>query len=153
MRAFNKAIDVLGYLFFILMLVVVLLQIVFRFLLNIGVPWTEELSRLSFIYLSFVGAAISFREKSLIKVDTIIDKARGAALTILTVVINVFVSIFIVMMFYGSLNMIGLVWPTYFATMQWLSNGWMYFATASGFGLMIFYTLVSLLAWRRRRMS
>jgi TRAP-type C4-dicarboxylate transport system permease small subunit len=133
------------------MLIVVLLQIFFRFVLSIGVPWTEELSRLSFIYLSFVGAAISFREKSLIRVDTIIEKARGKILTILTIFIDILTTFFIVIMFIGSLFMIGLVWPTNFATMEWMSNGWMYIATSSGFGLMIFYTIVSFLPGRKEK--
>ena len=149
MRVFNAIVNFLGNCFFILMLSVVLLQVLFRFVLNIGVPWTEELSRLSFIYLSFIGAAIAFREKSLIRVDTIIEKARGKTLAALKIFINVFTTLFIVVMFIGSLYMIGLVWPTYFATMQWLSNGWMYIATSCGFGLMIFYTIVSIMAGRK----
>lgn len=45
------------------------LQIIFRFLLNSSLVWTEELMRYLFVWLSFITASIAVREHKHISVD------------------------------------------------------------------------------------
>lgn len=49
----------------------VILQVTFRFVLNSPLPWPEELSRLVFVYLVFIGGAASSRSKSHIAIDVV----------------------------------------------------------------------------------
>ena len=49
----------------------VIIQITFRFVLNNPLPWPEELSRLLFIYLVFIGGAVSSRNNDHIGIDLI----------------------------------------------------------------------------------
>jgi TRAP-type transport system small permease protein len=50
----------------------VFLQVLVRFVLKYPLPWTEEVSRLSFVYSIFVGATIAVREKTHINVDFVL---------------------------------------------------------------------------------
>lgn len=45
------------------------LQIIFRFLLNSSLVWSEELMRYLFVWLSFITASIAVRERKHISVD------------------------------------------------------------------------------------
>ena len=47
------------------------IQILFRFLLNFSLSWTEELSRYTFILLVYVGAALGFKRKRHVRVEII----------------------------------------------------------------------------------
>lgn len=49
----------------------VIMQVTFRFVINNPLPWPEELSRLLFIYLVFIGGAASSRDKTHISIDLI----------------------------------------------------------------------------------
>ena len=50
----------------------VFLQVLVRFVFKYPLPWTEEVSRLSFVYSIFVGATIAVREKTHINVDVVL---------------------------------------------------------------------------------
>jgi TRAP-type C4-dicarboxylate transport system permease small subunit len=45
------------------------LQVVFRFLLEIPAPWTEEVTRISFAYMVFLGAALGAKHNRHLNVD------------------------------------------------------------------------------------
>lgn len=54
------------------MLVLVLLNVVLRYALNSGITVTEELSRLLFVWLVFLGAAVALFERAHLGVDTLL---------------------------------------------------------------------------------
>ena len=74
MKKLYKIFDGITMAIFVAMVLVVVLQIIFRFILRISVPWTEELSRLLFIYIGFFGTAIAVREKELIVIDLLLQR-------------------------------------------------------------------------------
>jgi len=61
---------------FIVMVIVVLLQVIFRYVMRISVPWTEEFARYLLILITFVGGALAVRDKQHISVTAIIDKLQ-----------------------------------------------------------------------------
>ncbi|HWT77805.1 MAG TPA: TRAP transporter small permease [Candidatus Acidoferrum sp.] len=50
----------------------VFLQVLIRFVFKYPLPWTEEVSRIAFVYSIFVGAAIAVREKAHLNVDFVL---------------------------------------------------------------------------------
>lgn len=52
-----------------LLTVTVFLQVLARFVLKVPLPWTEEVTRIAFVYSIFVGAAIGVRERAHLNVD------------------------------------------------------------------------------------
>lgn len=59
------------------MAVMLAAQVVFRYVLNSPLAWTEELSRLSVVWLTFIGAAIATREGSHITVRVFRNRPKS----------------------------------------------------------------------------
>jgi len=51
---------------------IVFVSVVFRYVLNSPLAWTEELASLLFAWLTFVGAYVGFRTRSHIAIDTLV---------------------------------------------------------------------------------
>jgi TRAP-type C4-dicarboxylate transport system permease small subunit len=47
----------------------VFLQVLIRFVFKYPIPWTEEVSRVAFVYTIFVGATIAVRQQAHLNVD------------------------------------------------------------------------------------
>lgn len=86
----------------------VLAQVFFRFVLSNSLPWPEELGRLFFIYLSFIGGALASIHGDHISIEAIDmaveDTSRVAAfLQILRELLMVVVMIFVI---YGGFEVL-----------------------------------------------
>jgi TRAP-type C4-dicarboxylate transport system permease small subunit len=145
MQAFNRSLDLIAALLFAAALILVNVQIVCRFALSISVPWTEEVSRLVFIWLAFLGAALGAREGSLIVIDTLPEFVGQRWNTIMGPIVRLFSLAVILFLFIGSIPLVNSVWPTTLATVDWISNGWAYLAFTASFGLMALYAVTPLL--------
>jgi TRAP-type C4-dicarboxylate transport system permease small subunit len=108
-------------------------------------------SRLIFVWLAFVGAAMGTREGSLIVIDTLPELIGPAWQTWMAPVIRVASLAVILVLFIGSIPLVASVWPTTLATVDWISNGWMYMAFTVSFALMAVYSAIPLVRGVRRR--
>lgn len=70
----NQFINVAVILCVIGMIIVVFLQVIFRFIFNDPLSWSEELARYLFVWITFLGAAICAREKGHIGMDFVVNK-------------------------------------------------------------------------------
>src|SRR5687768_4460782 len=144
MQAFNRSLDWVAAFLFAAALILVNVQIVCRFVLSISVPWTEEVSRLLFIWLAYLGAAVGFREGTLIVIDTVPELLGPRACRVLDPFVRIVSSAVVIFLFAGSIPLVRSVWPTTLATVDWVSNGWTYLAFTASFGLMILYSIAPL---------
>lgn len=53
----------------LMVVVMVFLQVVFRFVIKIPAPWTEELARLAFVYMAFFGIVLGAKYNMHLSVD------------------------------------------------------------------------------------
>jgi TRAP-type transport system small permease protein len=151
MKALNRTVDAVAIALFAAILVLVNVQIVCRFVLSLSVPWTEEVSRLLFIWLAYTGAAIGVREGSLIVIDTLPQMLGPRSRMIIGPLVWACSVIVIVFLLAGSIPLVRSVWPTTLATVDWISNGWAYLAFTASFGLMTIYSVAPLVTGVRRR--
>jgi TRAP-type C4-dicarboxylate transport system permease small subunit len=145
MQALTRGLNMVAALLFAAALLLVNAQIVCRFILSISVPWTEEVSRLVFVWLAFLGAAIGAREGSLIVIDTlpeVVGPKWDAWIAPLVRLVSLAVILFL---FLGSIPLVRSVWLTTLPTVDWISNGWAYLAFTASFGLMALYAVMPLL--------
>jgi len=145
MRVFNRGLDLVAALLFAAVLILVNAQIVCRFVLSLSVPWTEEVSRLIFIWLAFLGAALGLREGSLIVIDTLPEVIGPAWQKVMAPLVRLISLAVILLLFWGSIPLVASVWPTTLATVDWISNGWAYLAFTTSFALMALYSAMPLL--------
>lgn len=132
---------------FVLIMVMVLYQIFMRYIFSIGAPWVEEVSRMLYVYLSFLGGAICLRDRQLIVIETIPELLPVKVRTVLNVVSEIFCFCVILMLFRGTIKMTSITWGSPLATVTWIDNGWMYVAGVMSFGYMI---LVKVVDWLSR---
>jgi TRAP-type transport system small permease protein len=102
-------------------------------------------SRLVFIWLAFLGAALGAREGSLIVIDTLPEFVGQRWNTIMGPIVRLVSLAVILFLFIGSIPLVNSVWPTTLATVDWISNGWAYLAFTASFGLMALYAVTPLL--------
>lgn len=88
-----------------LAVIVVALQVITRYVLQIPLPWSEELARYMFLWLTWVGAAFATKERKHVNIDVVfqkLPKAGKGACTILSTMIWIF---FLIAMAYLSLKL------------------------------------------------
>ncbi len=60
-----------------IMVVLVFLNVVLRYLFDSGLPWSEEASRIAFVWVVFLGIVIANRDDSHLRVDVVASKLHG----------------------------------------------------------------------------
>lgn len=84
---------------------IMFLQVLFRYIFNNSLTWSEELSKFIFIWITFLGAAICFRDGIHLKVDILTERLRGK----LKLYLKIFDTL-IVTLFNGVISVIGFFW-------------------------------------------
>ena len=95
---------------FTILIIVCLLQVLFRFILNLPLAWTEELSRYVFIMLVYLGASAAALEGKHVRVeliDSILPKKMANWLSVLVQILCASTSLAI------AINIRGLVKNSY----------------------------------------
>jgi TRAP-type C4-dicarboxylate transport system permease small subunit len=128
----------------IIMTPVVFLNVVVRYLFRVSLPWSPEVARYSFVWITFIGTAVALREKSHAKIDLLVERApksTGKYLKLANYCIMIGLSVLLIIA--GVKQMID-VWPTKAAYMRFLSMGWMYLTIPVCGVLMLFFSCVSI---------
>ena len=113
---------------FVVMLISSILQVLFRYVLNLPLMWTEELARMMCVLTTYFGAVVVLLLREHIRVD-LIDTMLGARGRAVAVVAgDVLVGWFLVAFGYGCWLMANATWQTETATMAWFRMGYVYAA-------------------------
>ena len=78
MAGINKVFLVLTSLLMALMVVDVFLQVLFRFVIESPLSWSEEVSRYLFVWIVWIGSALVMAEKGHVGIDILIRKFSPA---------------------------------------------------------------------------
>ena len=123
----------------------VFLNVVARFVFRNSIPWSPEVSRYIFIWITFLGTTIAIREKSHAKVDFLIERIQGKPKKIL-ISLNLIVIIAIaILIFFTGVNQLNVIWPTSANYLRFLSIGWIYISVPLCGLFMLFFTTIDLL--------
>lgn len=124
------------------LLIVVLLQIAFRSVLSISIPWTEEMSRFLFIYATFLGSALALKKREHINMGLIFDRLPTIPRLTVSALIQLGMGSFIIVATIGAYKMMKINWAIPSATMMWFPMGWVYLGQLVGFILMAAFLLL-----------
>lgn len=80
----------------------IFLNVVLRYGFNSGITWSEEMSRYFFVWLTFIGAVITFRENSHVGVETLVRLFGRKGRIICMLVSNVIILICAAVFFHGT---------------------------------------------------
>ena len=99
-----RAIDIIVVGSFSVMTFVVFVNVILRYAFNSGITFSEELSRLCFVWLTFLGAILAMKENAHIRVDSFIRRLSIRARKSCSVIVNVLIIYVCWLLFDGSLT-------------------------------------------------
>jgi TRAP-type C4-dicarboxylate transport system permease small subunit len=128
---------------FICMLVLVTLQVFFRYVLEVSVPWTEEAARWFYAYQIFLGCAIAAREGMDVRTTLILDRLPDRLKAAVECLVAVGGLVFFGGIAYGGAVMIWAVSAVEAGSFR-LSMSYLYVAIPVSFTLLFLLTLRNL---------
>lgn len=144
LRALDNALIWIATGGFIVMMLAVIGQVLFRYVLETAVPWTEELARLLFVESMLLGMAIGIRRHEHIVVDFLFNKLPPGARHTAGLVFNLAIVLLLVLLMQGSWGLVERNWNARLVSLPWISVGYVYLGLFVSLGLMIFYTILNM---------
>lgn len=89
----------------ILATLIVALQVVTRYLLKVSLPWSEEIARYMFLWLTWVGASYATKMRRHVTIDIVVEALPKAGKKVCTVISTVVWIIFLCIMIYISVKL------------------------------------------------
>lgn len=85
---------------FALVVIVVSAQVFSRFVINLSIRWADELSRFAFVWLVYIGGAVTIRDGRNVCFDLFLDAQKGKRWKILFTLVTAISMLFLIMMTY-----------------------------------------------------
>lgn len=145
---FKKTIKIMDWISYALLIVFssamvisTFLQVIFRYLLNHPLFWSEELSRYCFVWIVFVGAAIATKQGAHIGVDYLVKKLPSRFKNYLRIAINILIISFLVIIIIQSILVVIVNMSQYSPAIR-IPMGLIYLAIPVGLSLMLGYIII-----------
>lgn len=139
-----KLVNIIATALFVCMMLAAIMQIFFRFVLKVSVPWTEELARILYVYVTFLGLILLESENNNIKAAFLVDKLPFKLRRLLQLFINIFSILFLVCLFIGAIIMFKNSNTMNFGTMPFLKVSILYIPILICCPLTAFYLIKQL---------
>ena len=143
-KTYQRMADLFEYgstVFLACILIVVILQVFFRYVAQIVVPWTEEAARYLCIWMVFLGAAAAVAKKSHICVTFLVERVPEKLRYFFNLFSLLVVWLFNLIAFLGSIELVRLNWGQQAVTFP-LSIGVLYLSiTFSSFSILLFLSV------------
>jgi len=140
-KPFKLIISTLGILFFLTVIFNVIMQIVFRFILRISVPWTEELARLAVIWMTFFGIVLVQADRESIRTDFFVNKLPLKVKYLLEKLTNLASIVLLLVILRGSIDMLEFTYGVTMSSIIWLSSSVLYYPVIIAIPLLIVYLI------------
>jgi TRAP-type C4-dicarboxylate transport system permease small subunit len=137
--------EILANIFFIIMIVSLILQVIFRYFLKLSVPWTEELARFSIIWTVFLGTAIAFHDNEHIRVTVFSARIKSFRIKkYYNYLILFIITIFVSASFYGGIKILEIGWKDWATTIP-IKMGFVYISLPISMFIIIFFVFMKIL--------
>ena len=144
LRALNNAIDrALKYLCSICLITIVvlfLIEVLFRYILKISFAWSWEVNRIAFIWMCFMGAAVALRKRGHIRFEIIVGRLKSRPQVLMSLFCDVLALAFFIFLLKEGCTVYNLARMTKFPTLR-ISQGWMFAALPSSALIMLIYVI------------
>ncbi len=104
-RRFLKALEYLLYALLLALVVIVTANIVARSIFNNSLPWTEELSRFLFVWVTFVGSVLVNDSFGHMRMDILPNALKGRGRRALDAFVSVIVMLVLAILIWGGWSM------------------------------------------------
>ncbi len=104
---------------------IVFVSVVFRYVLNSPLAWSEELASLLFAWLTFIGAYVGIRSRSHIRIDTLVLVLPRAVQRWLERLADLGVLVLLLLLAWQGFRLTAATWSLEFPAME-ISRGYLY---------------------------
>lgn len=139
-KGFEKFLDGLTVALLIVLVLLVALQVVFRFI-GFPSPWTEEMARFAFVYITFFGSVLALKEGSHIVIEFVVERLPAAWRRAVGLLFNFVVMAFLVLVVLGSVITLRINKDVTAASLPWFKMTYVYISIFVASILMLFYVL------------
>lgn len=122
------------------MCAVIFMQVVFRYVLEAALPWSEELARYLMVWTTFLGAALGVRYKALIGMEVLMNAIPKLAKRSFLELVTLFQILFLVVVLFFSIKMTMIANNQVSAAML-IPMSWAYVGIPVGVSMMILNTI------------
>lgn len=107
LRGLNKFFEYFAVLIFGLIILAIMVQVFFRYIVRNPLKWIEEVTRFLFIWMVFIGSVVAHKRMVHPKVDILIEKifSSGAKRKYLQWFTSIYTLLFLGVMFYGGASL------------------------------------------------
>ncbi len=106
-RGLDRMVDVAGICMLTVLVVVVVAQVVSRYVFNRPFTWSEELSRFLLVWIVYIFTSIAFRENRHLGIDFFVKLFPASLRLIVDAVMSTLVFLFLVMLLGYGMELIG----------------------------------------------
>jgi TRAP-type transport system small permease protein len=121
------------------LVLIMFIQVFCRYVLNSSLSWSEELAKYLFVWMTFIGGALCFRDKMHIGVDyfaSLLPKYLCNGLQLFNLLL---INIFCIVVAVSGLIWVFMVHGTYTPALGWPLNIVFYGAVPVGYAMTVFY--------------
>ena len=99
----NKGAEYLLMLLMITISLLIFTQVIFRYVFNYSLYWSEELGRYTLIWITFLGASVGFKRKAHVGVDFLYNAFNNRAKMFLTILTDILLlGLSLILCIYGT---------------------------------------------------
>lgn len=84
---------IIASLLFCVTLLLVMLNVITRYVFRTGIPWSEEFATGCFVWTAFVGSAACYKHRAHVGVDLIVNRLPAAPQNIVKIVIDILMAV------------------------------------------------------------
>ncbi len=140
----KRTIEYLVGVILLLMFFLTFFQVLARTVFHISAVWSEELARLTYVCMVFLGAAVLIKDDGLIRVTALVDRIGKRAGGILRFITDLAIVPFIIVVTWGAWTNARLNWNTFAPTVDWLRIGYVYLVVFISGLIMLWYLVLNL---------
>jgi len=140
-RVVDKVVRWIVIVLMLVMTVTVSMQILFRYVFNIPLGWSEEMARFSFAWVSFFGASALMRVREHINVAVFVDRFPPRLRAVAVFLANICALICVYFFLVGGIALTTNEWAQLAPAMQ-IPMGWVYLVIPVSSGLMAIWVVI-----------
>lgn len=135
-RTVDKVEDICLVAMFAIMVAAIFLQVIMRFVFNNSLPWSEELGKFMFVWISWLGISIGQRRNEHIKITLLVDRLPVKIQKITEVVADIILIAILAVTIYYAIELVGFQSRVTYAGIK-ISTSWGYLSLVLGCGFML----------------
>lgn len=128
LRAAERTVETIGLICFAAMLLATIGQVLFRYVLEWPVLWTEEAARVLFLLAMMCGFVIAQRRGEHIVVDFLRARLPPRPAAAVGALFDLVVLAFLLLLLRGAARMVELTWGSAFITIPWFTSAHLHLA-------------------------